>query len=96
MATLKQQVYRALKKSLEKLEYLANKWSTSRGALEDSLEGFLSTANEALSEIDKLNRMNSIAQSRSKLYSFLKESEQSFKNIKEHLDELKVISAKLA
>jgi hypothetical protein len=85
-----------LKESLQDLDYLSNKWNTSRGALEESLEGFLSTANKTLSEIDDLNRMNLIAQSRSKLYSFLKESEQSFNDIKEHLDELKVISAKLS
>ena len=85
-----------LKESLQNLDYLANKWSTSRGALEESLEGFLSTANKTLSEIDDLNRTNLIAQSRSKLYSFLKESEQSFNDIKEPLDELKVISAKLS
>ena len=75
---------------------MANKWSNSRGALKESLEGFLSTANETLSEIDNLNRMNSIAESRSKLHLFLKESEQSLNHLKEYLDELKVISAKLS
>jgi hypothetical protein len=48
-----------------------------------------------MSKIDDLNRLNLIAQSRSKLYSFHKESEHSFNDIKGHLDELKVISSKL-
>jgi hypothetical protein len=39
--------------ALANLEYLAEKWSTDRGALEDSLEGFLSTVNETLSKINE-------------------------------------------
>ena len=85
-----------IKESLENLEYLSRKWSMSRGALEESLEVFLSTVDNTLSEIDDLNKSNSIVQSRSALHAFLKESELTIKSIKNQLDELKIISARLA
>jgi hypothetical protein len=85
-----------IKESLEKLEYLAEKWSQSRVNLYISLRGFLTEANNALTEIDDLNKSNSTKQSRDALHAFLKESEQGIMNIKSHLDDLRIISAKLS
>jgi hypothetical protein len=68
----------------------------NRGALEESLEVFSSTVDKTLSKIDDLNKSNSIAQSRSTLHAFLKESELTIKSIKNQLDELKIIRARLA
>jgi hypothetical protein len=84
-----------IKESLINLEYLAGKWSTSRGALEDSLEQFLSTVNETLDKINELNNTNASAESRSMLHVFLRESDETIKSIKQQLDSLKIISAKL-
>jgi len=51
--------------------------SPSGEALEDSLEGFLSTVNEPLGEINELNNTNAIVESRSTLYAFLRESAET-------------------
>ena len=85
-----------IKESLENLEYLSRKWSLSRGALEENFEIFLSTVNRTLGEIDDLNKINNMAQSRSALHTFLKESEQTIMSIKEQIDELNIISSRLA
>lgn len=67
-----------------------------RVTLEYSLEEFLSTADSRLGEIYELNRTQSIKESRSALQALLKESDQSIKNIKTQLNDLKIISTKLA
>jgi hypothetical protein len=69
--------------------------SSARMILEDSLEGFLSTVNGTLGEINELNNTNAIVESRSTLHVFLRESDETIKSIKQQLDNLKIISAKL-
>jgi hypothetical protein len=85
-----------IKDSLQNLENLAEKWKVSRATLEYSLEEFLSSADRRLGEIDELSRTQSIKESRNTLQALLKESDQSIRQIKAQLNDLKIISSKLA